>query len=204
METFDRTYQDHLIELAEINLAERAQALELETRADSIVIPFFGRQHFISKLGVVDLDGNTPTPAVATVLLRYMLQNTVIPPANYEKVSFRDFKDAGPLVVSFANNTNHLIASTFGGRLDAFEAACRGLFGELEVEVVPTDLYMRFQALPGVPQYLSFNDRDDDFPAQSHLLFQRSAEDYLNLKSLFVLGTYLAGSLIKFQRRDRR
>jgi len=39
MQTFDRTYQDHLIELAEINLAERAQALKLETRAGSIVIP---------------------------------------------------------------------------------------------------------------------------------------------------------------------
>jgi hypothetical protein len=54
-----------------------------------------------------------------------------------------------------------------------------------------------FQALPGVPQYLSFNDRDDDFPAQSNLFFQQSAERYLNLKSLFVLGTYLAGHLIK-------
>jgi hypothetical protein len=56
---------------------------------------------------------------------------------------------------------------------------------------------VKFQALPGVPQYLSFNDRDDDFPAQSNLFFQQSAERYLNLKSLFVLGTYLAGHLIK-------
>ena len=204
METFDQTYQDHLIELAEINLAERAQALELEMRSESIVIPFFGRHYFISKQGVVDLEGNAATPAVAVVLLKYTLRNTGIPPANYEKISFRDFKDAGPLVVSFANNTNHLIASTFGGRLDALEAACQGLFGEPDVEVVPTDLFMKFEALPGVIQYLSFNDRDDDFPAQSHLLFQRSAEYYLNLKSLFVLGTYLAGSLIQFHRRDRR
>jgi hypothetical protein len=67
---------------------------------------------------------------------------------------------------------------------------------------VSSDLFMRFQALPGVPQYLSFNDQDDDFPADSHLLFQRSAENYLNLKSLFVLGTFLVGSLIKFHGRD--
>jgi hypothetical protein len=39
--------------------------------------------------------------------------------------------------------------------------------------------------------------------AQGHLIFQRSAEVYLNLKSLFVLGTYLAGSLIRFHIRDR-
>jgi hypothetical protein len=202
MEAFDLTYKDQLRELAEINLAERARALKLEMRSDSLIIPFFGRQHFISRQGVIDSDGNAPTPAVATVLLNYTLRNTMIPPANPEKISFRDFKGAGPLVVSFANNTNHLIASTFSGRLDALKAAYRDLSGTPEVDAVSSDLFMKFQALPGVPQYLSFNDQDDDFPADSHLLFQRSAESYLNLKSLFVLGTFLAGSLIKFYSRE--
>jgi hypothetical protein len=171
-------------------------------RSNRLVIPFFGRQHFISQQGVNDGDGKTPTPAVATVLLNYTLRNTIIPPANPEKISFRDFKDAGPLVVSFANNTNHLIASSFAGRLEALNAACRDLGGVPEADAVSTDLFMKFQALPGVPQYLRFNDRDDDFPAQSHLLFQRSAQSYLNLKSLFVIGTFMAGSLIKFHSQE--
>ena len=202
MEAFDLTYKDQLRELAEINLAERARVLKLEMRSDSLVIPFFGRQHFISQQGVIDFDGNAPTPAVATVLLNYTLRNTMIPPANPEKISFRDFKGAGPLVVSFANNTHHLIASTFAGRLEDLGAACRNFFGMPDVDAVSSDLFMRFQALPGVPQYLSFNDQDDDFPADSHLLFQRSAENYLNLESLFVLGTFLAGSLIKFHSQE--
>ena len=201
-ETFDLTYKELLFKLAEKNLTERAQALELEMRSGSLVIPFFGRQHFISQQGVIDFEGKTPTPAVATVLLNYTLRNAGIPPANPEKISFRDFKGAGPLVVSFANNTNHLIASTFAGRLEALKAACRDLGGTPEVDAVSTDLFMKFQALPGVPQYLSFNDRDDDFPADSHLLFQRSAENYLDLKSLFVLGTFMAGSLIKFHGQE--
>ena len=184
--------------MAKINLADRAKALGLEMRSDSLTIPFFGHQHFISRQGVIDSDGKAPTPAVATVLLDYTLRNTGIPPANSEKVSFRDFNGAGPLVVSFANNTNHLSASTIADRLNDLEAACRYLCGAPETDAVPSDLFMKFQALPGVPQYLSFNDRDDDFPADSHLLFQRSAESYLNLKSLFVLGTFLAGSLINF------
>jgi len=202
METFDLTYKDHLKKLAGINLVERAQALKLEMRSNSLIIPFFGRQHFISQQGVIDFDGKAPTPAVATVLLNYTLRNTGVPPVNPEKISFRDFKGAGPLVVSFANNTNHLIASTFAGRLEALEAACRDLCGVPEVDAVSTDLFMKFQALPGVPQYLSFNDQDDDFQAQSHLLFQRSAESYLNFKSLFVLGTFMAGNLIKFQTQE--
>ena len=105
MEAFDLTYKDQLKELAEINLAERAQALKLEMRSNRLVIPFFGRQHFISQQNVVDSNGTPPTPAVATVLLNYTLRNTGVPPVNPEKISFRDFKGAGSLVVSFANNT---------------------------------------------------------------------------------------------------
>jgi hypothetical protein len=202
MEAFDLIYKDRLKELVGINLAERAQALELEMRTNGLIVPFFGRQHFISPKGVIDGDGKAPTPAVATVLLDYTLHNTGVPPANPEKISFRDFKSAGPLVVSFANNTNHLIASSFAGRLETLKAACLDLGGVPAVDAVSTDLFMKFQALPGVPQYLSFNDRDDDFPAQSHLLFQRSAESYLNLKSLFVLGTFMAGNLIKFHSQE--
>ena len=202
METLEQPHQDLLPELAELNLADRAQALGLEIRSDCIVVPFFGRPHFISHQGVVDTDGNPPTPAVATVLLNYFLRNSGIPPSNPAIISFRDFNGAGPLVVSFANNTNHLIASTFAGRLQVLEAACRDLGGEPEAAAASTDLFMKFQALPGVPQYLGFNDRDDDFPADCHLFFQRSAENYLNLKSLFVLGTFMAGSLIKFNSRQ--
>jgi hypothetical protein len=203
IDPFDLAYTDLLTELAELSLPERAQALELAIVADSIVIPFFGSDHLISPQGVIDHNGEAPTPAVGKVLLNYVLQNTGVPPMDSEKISFRDFKGAGPLVVSFANNTNHLIASTFAGRLEALEAACRGLGGQPATDGGSSDLFMRFAALPGVPQFLSFNDRDDDFPAQSYLLFQRSAESYLNLKSLFVLGTFLAGSLIKFHIRDQ-
>ena len=202
MEIFEPTYRDLLVKLADINLVERAQALKLDIRSGRIVIPFFGRQHLISAQGVTELDGKPPTPAVATVLLNYVTRNSRISPPDPEIISFRDFSSAGPLVVSFANNTNHLIAGTFAGRLRALEEACRDLGGELEEPAAAADLFMRFRALPGVPQYLSFNDQDDDFPAQCQLFFQRSAENYLNLKNLFVLGTYLAGSLIKFHSRD--
>ena len=204
MEVFDLTYRDLLIKLGDINFVERAKALGLEIRSGRIVIPYFGHQHLISPQGVTELDGKTPTPAVATVLLNYILRNSQPPPQNQEIMSFRDFNGAGPLAVSFANNTNLLIAGTFAGRLQALEAACRDLGGQPEEATISADLFMQFQALPGVPQYLSFNDQDDDFPAQCQLFFQRSAEYFLNLKSLFVLGTYLAGSLIKSHRRGER
>jgi hypothetical protein len=193
MDTFDSTYTQYLVELEQINFFERSNALNLHIESNKIFLPFFSQVHFISKQGVLGPDGSAPTPAVATVLLEYVLRNESVRPAAAEKISFRDLKGAGPLVTSFTGNTNRLIAQTFAGRLPDLAAACRNIRGE------PAELYMRFNALPEVWLYLTFNDRDDDFPAQCNLLFNRSAEQYLTMKSLFVLGTALAGSLIKFQ-----
>ena len=91
MEAFDLTYRDHLAELQQIDFANRAHARGLELRSDKIVIPFFGRPSLISKQDIVDSDGKAPTPAVATVLLTYVLRNENIPLANPEKITFRDF-----------------------------------------------------------------------------------------------------------------
>jgi hypothetical protein len=199
MDTFDSTCTQYLIELEQINLFERGNALNLHIESNKIFLPFFSQVHFISKHGVLGPDGSAPTPAVATVLLEYVLRNETVRPAAAEKISFRDLKGAGPLVTSFTGNTNRLIAQTFAGRLPDLEAACRDIRGEPAGDSTAADLFMRFKALPEVWLYLSFNDRDDDFPAQCNLLFNRSAEQYLTMKSLFVLGTSLVGSLIKFQ-----
>jgi hypothetical protein len=50
--------------------------------------------------------------------------------------------------------------------------------------------------LPRVPIQLSFNDQDEAFPAQCTLLFRKSSEAYLTLKSMAVAGTWLAGKLV--------
>jgi len=199
LDTFDSAYRQYLDKLEQIDLFDRASALNLQIRSGKIMIPFFGRWHHISKQGILGPDGCMPTPAVGTVLLDFLLRNKEIRPAAFDKISFRDIKGAGPLVGNFANNTNRLIAQTFAGRLVDLEAACRDIHGERVTDPVSSDLYMRIMALPEVPLYLSFNDQDEDFPAQCNLFFDRSAEQYLAMKSLFVLGTSLAGSLIKFQ-----
>ena len=195
-EAFNTIYQDYLSELAEVNLSDRAQALELGILSGRIVLPFFGRPHFVSVLGIADSEGAEPTPAVGTVLLDYLLRNETLHPAAHAKLSFRDFAGAGPLASSFTNNTNHLIAHSFSGRLADLEAACQKLSGVPGTDPIAADLNVKFKALPEVPLYLSFNDRDEDLPAQCNLLFEQSAENYLDLKSCFVLGTFLAGNLI--------
>ena len=165
-----------------------------------IILGFSGKPfkhpYFVSARDIIDSKGCEPTPAVGTVLLDYVLHNEVLHRARHEKVSFRDFTGAGPLVSSFTSNTNRLIARSFAGRLTDLEGACRKLAGVPAADPMAVDLHMKFEALPQVPLYLAFNDREEDLPAQCNLLFEKSAETYLSLKSCFVLGTFLAGNLI--------
>ena len=78
-----------------------------------------------------------------------------------------------------------------------FETACRSLGAKSVKDDSAYDLVMTFDALPKVPLSLRFNDREEDLPAQSVMLFQKSAEVCLDLRAMVILGTYLTGNLIK-------
>jgi hypothetical protein len=196
VEGFNTIYEEKLAALAQVNLADKARALELGLSSGQIVVPLFGRPHLVSHRGIADHKGSETTPAVGSVLLDYILHNETQRSIEDPKVSFRDFTGAGPLVSSFTNNTNHLIAHSFSGRLEDLETACRKLSGSPLNDSVAADLHVKFIALPKIPIYLNFNDREEELPAQCNLLFEKSAESYLALQSCFVLGTYLTGNLI--------
>jgi len=120
----------------------------------------------------------------------------VTPPTPGTWITFREFSGAGPLMGFFSANTHKLIQSHFSGNVGALEAACSGLAGSVVQTVSHVDLCMELTVLPRLPMRITFNDRDEDFAAQCSLLFKRSAETYLSMKSMAVAGTWLAGRLV--------
>lgn len=105
---------------------------------------------------------------MSVVLCRYVLQCPKTPPAQGDWVTYREFKDAGPLTGYFTANTNKIIETTFAGDLAALTAACRRAGGRF-VEAASFDVAVIFDLLPRVPVYFRFNDRDEEFPAQSSI-----------------------------------
>jgi hypothetical protein len=160
-----------------------------------LLIPFFGAFHTITETGVTGPGGNLPTPAVAEVLRDYVVHCPESPPSENRLISFRELEGAGPLVVSFANNTNKTITSTFAGKLEKLRRAAAKLSGTPASDTDGYDLFIRFEALPGVPIHLRFNDAEDPFPAQCSLLLHASVEAYLGMQAIFTLGTFLCGRL---------
>ena len=160
-----------------------------------LIIPFFGASHTLTETGVTGPDDNRTTPAVAEVLRDYVVHYPESPPSEDRLISFRELEGAGPLVVSFANNTNKTITSTFAGKLEELRRAAGTLSGTPASDTDGYDLSVRFMALPGIPVHLLFNDAEDPFPAQCSLLLHASVEAYLGMQAIFTLGTFLCGRL---------
>ncbi len=194
---FQTAMRQRLDRLAGVDLGAHADILGANRSGNALMIPFFGSIHRVSADGIMDAHGDPPTPAVGSLLLDYVLRAPIRPPAADAWITFREFSGAGPLMGYFTGNTNKLIESNFAGAVDALQAACAGLGGRTIDSAPGFDLCLQLAVLPRVSIRLRFNVRDENFPAQCTLLFRKSAETYLTLKSMAVAGTWLAGKLAK-------
>ena len=192
---FQATMLKRMDRLKELELSLRAAALGLSFSGEAIVIPFFGIHHRVTNDAVFDECGQAATPAVACLILEYLLQRPVIKPPMDAWITFREFPGAGPLMGHFTANTNKLIESHFAGAGDTLESACSGLTGKV-ARLSGADHCVELTPLPQFSMRIVFNDQDDDFPAQCTLRFQQSARDYLSMKSVAVAATWLAGRLV--------
>jgi len=197
---FQETYTDYLTQIAAIDFSLRAERLGADVQEKNLIIPFYGKPHRISKAGVFDASGERVNFAIAIVLCRYILQCPDRIPLHGDWITYREFKDAGPLTGYFTSNTTKIIETAFAGNTDGLKAACRSLGGRFNHGATAYDMAVTFDFLPRIPVYFRFNDKEDVLPAQCSLLFRESAEKYLDMECLSIGGTYLTGALIG--RRD--
>lgn len=195
--TIQDSYRAALSELAHGDLDRCKAVLGLGSEGGDPVIPFYDEAYRLSKGAFIGQGGQAPTDAVGLVLCRYLLNCPDAPPPKGRRLTFRELDGAGPLVSSFATNTNKIITSAYARDFHALEAAGRQMGGTRQDDPPGYDLVMRFPALPRVSVDLQFNAADDLFPAQCTVLFDQSAQVYLDMQSLFILGTYLAGGLVR-------
>ena len=202
-DVFEVTYRRYLEQIAGIDLIARADTLGAGVNDDALLIPFYGSPHRVSREGVLNAAGQKATFAVSVLLCCYVLQCPETAPEPGDWVTYREFKDAGPLTGYFTTNTNKIIETTFAGRTDALKAACLRMGGTF-VQAPAFDVAVMFEMLPRIPVFFRFNDRDDLFPAQSSILFRQSAEKHIDMECLAIGGTYLTGLLIRNDKKDSR
>ena len=193
---FEETYQKYLLEIQKTDYLSKGTMLGVGISNNALEIPLYDRLYRVSGNGIEDCDGNGVTPAVRVILCKYVLMCPVeLPPLRDKLMTYREFKNAGPLISYFATNTNKIIETTFGGKRDVFQKRSQQLGGTVRDDQ-SYDLSVQFSALPRIPVIVNFNDRDDLFPATCSILYRSSAEIYLDMECLAMTGTLLAGRLI--------
>jgi Domain of unknown function (DUF3786) len=195
---FETTYQNYLCQLAAIDFLSRAERLGADVVEESLVIPLYGTPYTISRDGVRDARGSQANFAISVVLCCYLLQcPETVPPAG-DWMTYREFRNAGPLVGYFTANTQKIIETAFAGNADGLMDACHGLGGQAFEDGASYDVSLTVEFLPRIPVLLRFNDKDSEFPAQCAILFPQSAETFLDMECMAIGGTLLAGTLMQF------
>ena len=198
---FEETYTNYLARIGRLDFKKIADRLGAEMDGDDLIIPVFGKPTRVSNTGITGPSGSRPNFSVCVILFKYLLLCPDHDPIEKDWVSFKDFKDSAPFAGAFFNYTEVPLAKYFSGHLKDLEAACRRIHGHPPAATFSYDLCMQFNALPKIPVLLLFNDADDEFPAQCAVLFERRAENYLDMECLAMVGMslfeYLKQAVVK-------
>lgn len=193
---YEETYRNYLAQLKGLDWASVGGTLNIRIKDDGAEIPFFGQPCRVSAAGITAPTGKPPNFGACIVLLKYLLMCPETPSLRKEWVTFKDFRDAAPLVGSFAQNVNRPLARHFSGDPAALETAAAAVGGQVIEVDISCDLALRFDPLPRVPLFLVFNDADEEFPASCSLFFEERAGEFLDMECLAIVGMLLAGHLV--------
>jgi hypothetical protein len=194
---FEETLKNYLGQLGQIEFKYLENILGVAVEKDEVMVPFFGKPYRVSTKGVIDPSGKQPPLEISVVLCKYLLLCPKTHPIADQWVSYRDFKDSGPLTGFFFNAVEQPVANHFSGRLNELKASCDMLGGYPPFIKLSYELSVQFNPLPKVPLLLLYNDKDDEFPAHCSILFERRAEKYLDAECLAILGMLLSVYLRK-------
>ncbi|MEX1330299.1 MAG: DUF3786 domain-containing protein [Desulfobacterales bacterium] len=192
---FEQTYKYYLSRIAELDFPFIADKLGIQMDGQDAIISFFSKLYRISAKGITDLSNRQPHISVSVILCKYLLMCPMIEPLGGNWMSYKDFKDAAPLIQAFYNTVTQPIAETFSSRLVELGTAGKRIGGRPPADDYPYDLAMQFDALPKVPMLLLFNDKDDEFPAQCSVLFEKRAQKFLDMECLAMVGTHFFKNL---------
>lgn len=178
-------------EVAALHLADVAAGLGAEFRDGSLSIRCLGRDYLVGPDGAIAATGPL-SPWIQILLLHYVrTRGTAAISGTW--VSFADLKAGLMKATSFARECEEPLRQLFDRDPRPVEQALRRLDG-LRQEGTPAPVAWKLFALPRVPVLLLYWPHDEEFPSQIKILFDMTADRFLDVESL----TFLIEGLVKY------
>ncbi len=193
---YDKTYHHYLEQLKTMRFDGKEDVLGIRLDGKAVVVPYFGQSIRYTVDGLKDEAGRRPDFSDCVVVCRYLIMCPSFTPPQKDWVAYRDFPDAGPLTVFWADTVEGPLVRNFSKAVGTLEKACDALCAAIPEMQIACDLCRRFTPLPRIPLLLVFNDADDEFPASASLLFENRASTYLDAESQAILGHGLSNRLL--------
>lgn len=175
---------------------ELASRLPIRLDADYIYITFFSKDYRINRSnGHMELIAHPENELGFNELMTiYGLLYYAKPTAKIrgEFVPFRQVKRAAPFESAYIKTILKPFAATFSEQADKLEAACIALNGR---KIPQGDVGYVINAFDCIPLTILFWDGDDEFEAQTNILFDADITDFLHEELVVSIAAELASKL---------
>jgi hypothetical protein len=176
---------------------EVAAAAGAELRVNTMQLEYWGTEISVEwpELNFQKKQSGEPCSTFDSAILLYYLWKADGTPSSREWIGFRELPDGAFYHQAFQGYSGNRIARHFEADVERFERAALSLDGSKEKDL--SGHAFRFVPLPRSPIAAVLWPGDEDFPTKASVLFDSSDSHYLPTDGLALLGSGLAGRLIK-------
>ncbi len=171
-------------EITHLSLADIAPGIGAGLRDGSIVLKCFGREFVISNSGDIHTAGHL-TPWMKILLLHY-IRTAGNAPLSDKWVSFSELKNGTVKATSFKRECEDPLKELAGRNFSAVSSALSKL-GAATLSGFPSDNAWRVELLPKIPVLILYWPEEEEFEATLKILFDASADKFLDVESLLFL-----------------
>jgi len=171
---------------------EKYEKLGLEGYSQDVKLPivFYGKKYWINRQdgSICEAFGEERKADFSTAIAIYSLFFHSLENPRYTGrwVPFREVKRAAPFQAAYQKTILNLFAETFNGKMDKLIAAGEKL-GFKRID--NSDVGFEAEVFSCIPLRFLFWDGDDEFMAQTNILFDAEITDYIHEETVVMIAS---------------
>jgi hypothetical protein len=187
-------------EVEKIDFYQFASGLGAEMKDGNLIVRSLGREFVITPDGEISTRGHI-TPWIKILLLHYVRTHGQAPISD-KWVSYSELKSGMVKAASFRRECEEPMRDLFDRDLGAISEILRRIGAEEREGFATRNAWLLF-LLPKVPVLILYWPEEDEFDSKVSVLFDSTADQFLDVESLIFLGEGLIKNIEAFLcRRD--